>query len=423
MRSGRKPLFTVLEGTELQLPSKLNTHRVRSRLIAAGSTKLGDALRERRGRIFATTLVGIVSTSDAQVQILPKTTGSVDLAKSVTLLRNMLRFERRLRAEVRSSQVEARTGTVLDIIAAAVARRTLDNLKDGVPRRYFPASDEMETVKGRIDLNYLARRGPAAGFRVLVHHAPLQNDNHLSQLIKAVLQRLHTECRNVGTRSLLALCLEPLGAVRNVELTQRLVDQARLTPFETHWSWFLEITALMLAGRTPDPLKTGEASGFSFVFSLHHLFEQAVRSRLVHAMPAGHRLKSTKSIGYLIENANDGTKTLRLEPDFLVEKGANLVVVGDAKWKDVSRKGMAREDLYQLTSYIMRSGTSVGFLCYPSSPEARCTVRRYTFQETAKCLYQVEIDPQLLCSPIEADISTVQNALRDAITEMSLAAT
>src|SRR4051812_26585493 len=190
MLANRRPVLSVLEWGEIVLPASLNTSVVKKRLVRAGDTALGESIRFSRGRLFANGLVGLVSSCDVQIQILPKVGTVSDPNRGLKLLQNLLSIELDFLPNVRDDSVQQVDTTLFEFLIGGFARKLLAQLEYAAPRRYYPLIEELSTIRGRIDLDHQARTAPGARIRVLVPHAPLQGDNALSRLIKSVVEIL-----------------------------------------------------------------------------------------------------------------------------------------------------------------------------------------------------------------------------------------
>ena len=95
-----------------------------------------------------------------------------------------------------------------------------------------------------------------------------------------------------------------------------------------------------------------------------------------------------------------------MTPDFVVNDSTESRIVGDAKWKNKARR---REDVYQLTSYILAE-QSPGVVIYPD--------RDVEKEESTVHMDEKEFDLVSLNLPTATDAATYQeytNALIEAI--------
>lgn len=414
MRHKIRPLVTVIENGEIKLPLPLNTHLVRSRLIRAGISGLGDAVREFRGRIYARGLVGIIATQDVQVQILPKAGIADDAIASGLLLHRMLAFDHRVKSDIRAGSDNLGSKTTFDAIIEIIARRVMSGLNIGVPRRYYPSSEEMQTIRGRLDLQHLARRAFSAEVKVLVHYVPLQERNSLSELIKAVLLFLKAQARSPTTRRLIESCLTLLHQIPDRRLDRSWVAQVKTTPFEHQWEWLVDMANTFVESKGPSPVMAGEIDGFSILFSLHNLFERALKDRLTEATSSlDFTVRKNRSIGHLLVNQADLLPATRLEPDFTFETGGKIILIGDAKWK-VSDKHFQREDAFQMISYMAHASVNSGAIFHPDRAVETCELDTFKVSDSTKYIYRIRISPDSLFSKDGMTVSKLLEQLKMA---------
>lgn len=416
----RKPVFSVTEWSELTLPPALNHMAVKQRLIAAGSSHLGNAVRLVRGRVYASGLAGLISTPDLHLQILPKVTEDANPERGLKLLKDMLRLEPKFGGHAQRDTIGATNEDLLEFIIGRIASAVASQLESGPPRRYFPAVEDLSTIRGRVDLNYQAQVAPGSALNIRVRHAPLQRDNHLSRLIRAVLLLLLEDTKSVAHRSSLLNCLDYLAGVEEMALTPALIDLAEANQFESEWVWIIDLARQLVGGQSPDSVRGGKTKGFSLLFSLHGLFERTLRDRLSRSLSGELRLRATKSLGRLLSVPATGVELLGLEPDFIIDRQGKLTVIGDAKWRRAALGDVLRQDAYQLVTYMTRSGIPKGFLCYPSmaSLPSICALETFEIKGAAAHLYVLRLDAEGLCSAKQPDIKKACDALHSMIEQM-----
>jgi 5-methylcytosine-specific restriction endonuclease McrBC regulatory subunit McrC len=332
----------------------------------------------------------------------------------------MLRLEFGLGSHLALAASGERHSGVLEVIIGGFARSLSAELNIGIPRRYFPAVEDLQTIRGRIDLDHQARVPPGAALTVRVRHAPLQIDNHLTRALKAVALTLLDQTRSAINRALLLDCLDALQSVKQCALTEALLHRAETNRFERRWQWAVDLGRVFLHGNTPDPVSGGPSAGFSILFALHGLFERALRARLRRGLQGDLALRPTKSIGALLRRSSTGRTYLNLEPDVLIDRKCSLALIGDAKWKRSPQGESLRDDAYQMATYLLRASAGVGFLAYPSTDPISgvCSAERYSVEASDLQLFVLNIDAERLCSSKAAEVALTCDALRNAVAAM-----
>lgn len=421
MASANRPVLNVSEWSELRLPQQLDRQPIKARLLRAARSAAGDALQIRRGRIFASGLVGLVATRDLCVQILPKVFGESDPSRGLSLLQGMLRLEPYVSGEFSPAQVSSVRDDLLEFMVFQFANRLRRQLDHGIPRRYFERSDWLETIRGRVELRELSRVAPGGRLRVPVTHSPLQRDNNLSRMIRALVSTLSLQTRAWVNRQLLAACDFVLSDISACPLTRELVASAEPNAFEEDWRWAYDFALLLAEGNRANPLRAGPSDQFSILFSLHGLFERSVRRAFSGPLPGGLYLRGGRAIGHLLSGVPNGSGLLNLQPDLVFGKGKEIRFVGDAKWREVDRVGVVRGDAYQLASYVWHSNAKAGVLFYPSEKPLTCGAKTeiYRFSRAGLPLYVVKIDVEKLCGRNKEDRNTSITALHDCVSAMN----
>lgn len=417
-----KPIVYVSEWAKVILPSALNREIVKTRLLRAANQSHQRALDVKTRDIFARDLVGIISTQDLTLYILPKTNqNTFDVPLSASLLKNMLIAAGRFSYRHSNARIGAGTQDIFNWIIGRVISDIDSQLDLGVPRRYFETVEDLPTIRGRVDMDHLARVAPGTALKVRVRHAPLQHDNQLSRLIKALLGFFLQQTRSTKLRSSIHGSLDKLSMVQTRILSHNLVDEAVTNVFEREWDWVVDLAATIVRGGSPDPLKLGQMASYSILFSLHGLFERVVRARLASSLHGAMTLRATKSIGRLLTNQESSERFLGLEPDIVIDSQGRPLMMGDVKWKNRSSGDLFREDVFQILTYIVHSGVRSGFLVYPahSLPGSLLSCETYEFNSGKNTVHLISVDAHMLCDTTASIRRAVQNELYLAITALA----
>jgi 5-methylcytosine-specific restriction endonuclease McrBC regulatory subunit McrC len=377
-KARRPETVRVLEYGRIHLPPSLDTARTRERLIRAGAGRPFDVFTINSRGIWAAGAVGMVDIGNLQVEILPKASGTVTVAadpaaSGQTLLRDLLCFSGLApRAFSRGGRTATGDLGLVDALLRAFALDLLDALQDGSPRRYAVLEEVSTVIRGRPDLQKLARRTPGADHMVPVRYAPLQPDNNLGRLLLAATEAAARASRSAGTRSLLLHCVELMDAVTRVPLTRELASSVELNQFEGQWRRAAAFAGVLAEGRRPDPVSAGGTTLFGILFSLNDLFESLLRRSFAEALRESElKLEPPSRNRFLLESMTSGVQSIALKPDFLfVDRDGTRKVVGDAKWKrlrpDRPAFGLKASDTYQIGTYLARDGLERALFFFPS---------------------------------------------------------
>jgi 5-methylcytosine-specific restriction enzyme subunit McrC len=373
LRRQRPVIVRVLEHGRVVLPQALNTARTRERLEEA-ALRAGKAAFEMRGRsLYAKGIVGVVDLGDLVVELLPKTHDVTTPEEGRTFLTDLLRFTSGGDGlSVSDAAVSTGDRSLLEVILAWAARTAMINAHQGLPRRYMPREEVSTAVRGRIDLRRVALAKPGKAFELVVRHAPLTNDNPITRIIRWLVTKVSRVTRVNATRQRCQQVLEGLAEVADVTPAASDFDRIVLQPLEIGCAPLLRLARSLIEQSLPDPTRAGPVGSVAVLFTLHDLFESALRKVFREGLQShGIALRLTTSHLLHAEPADGRLPILRLRPDFrFLPSGSGLVpAIGDAKWKRIlTADGDVRpseDDAYQLTAYLTALQGSVGFLFCP----------------------------------------------------------
>jgi 5-methylcytosine-specific restriction endonuclease McrBC regulatory subunit McrC len=256
------------------------------------------------------------------------------------------------------------------MVIRSAATRMHQLLAEGVPRRYFSLEEASPTIRGRLDLGKLARRLPSEAHIFPIRHAPLQRDHDLSRLLSVLAQTLSLETSRPESRRVLSECLKSIGSEWQGVLTAAFVENVVLLPQEVQWQPFVELAHALASGSAPHPVEAGVMSGHGLLFPMNDLFERLLRRRF-RSLAGFVDLSLVKgNYEHLLREVSTGRALLQLRPDYVFRDTSNRIsLVADAKWKvlvtDRQSLHVSREDVYQMSAYLLRHRCHSGLLLYP----------------------------------------------------------
>ena len=326
----------------------------------------------RGGQLYAGDFVGAVDLGQTRIEVLPKSFGTESIIAGRRFLMDMLEWAG---ADARVGWLSGGSATanhdLIEVVERHLVRELVDRLYQGPPRRYQPLEEMSPVVRGRIQFSRYAHQLPSNGHLIPIQHNPLSTANELSCMLKALARHLWRRTRSFTVRRDLDSCLEFLQLIPDRELTVALVESVRLGRFEQEWHRIVECAALIVRGASPDPTQLEVGHQPTLLFSLNRLFELVIRRVLAKRLgpPLTCDLVGT-SLKLLSGPGNE--ELLSIRPDLLIRCGRAVAAVGDAKWKVLlareARYGVSPADVYQLLTYMRRTGSRTGFLFYPRAP-------------------------------------------------------
>lgn len=353
------PQLVIHEGGRVVFPPALDPRPAIDQLIRYSDASGFPCFRRKKGALFAAEVVGTVQVGTLRISILP-ISAEGDEEHDKTFLLNLLRAAGYLGRQplVLAASVRSTAMDPLEAMLVEVGAEIQEALRDGAPRRYNEVEDEAQTIRGRIDFTRLCRQLPGATAALPIRFAPLTTANVLARTVRWVAESLLRMARGPDTRQLLQEVLGMLEVVDGPRPTRAEIGAIRLTRFEQRWSRTVSVAALLAEGRFIDPTFAGRSDAFGMLFPLHHLFERAMRSVLSRAAkPLGLTVEHKSNALHMLSDS-EGTGHLQVRPDFLFCQGGQRLMIGDAKWKRMSKEqrasGVDRDDVFQMNAYLTR---------------------------------------------------------------------
>jgi 5-methylcytosine-specific restriction enzyme subunit McrC len=408
-------VIQVAEWGKVELPPHFDNQRTKARLQRGGTTSFGNALILRGRHLYAQRLVGVIDAGPLQLQIVPKVYANSTAEQDAGLLLELFVMNAPSRVAVVQAETMAHRASVLEPLIRYFATILERHLRtEGIPRRYEERSEQSSTLRGRVDLSKLAKTGPVYSYRLPIVHYPLQVDNPLSRVLRALALELARRSGVAHTKATLYRCAALLGQAKRETLRPALIKAVHLTRYEKPWKAFLELAALLAAGTAPNPVRPGEGSTTGILLPLELLFENALREALRKAAQTTplHVSQGPGSLR-LIRALNGSQEMLTLKPDLIFrDEIGTPKVLGDVKWKRIqfNRRsfGLTPGDAYQILAYIHRFSAKRGVLFYPASEPIAGTWRGSTWtvlgqHDRTVDIVEVDVARLLAAARVRAD--------------------
>jgi 5-methylcytosine-specific restriction enzyme subunit McrC len=268
-------------------------------------------------------------------------------------------------------------GFLLAELQAAMWRRLLTKaIQHGYPATRAQVNHRGELVRGQLDIaGTIAMR--AAGLHGIASvHKEKTLDNPASRAIVLAARTLRRELHRPNWQgqeiaSLLTHLEARTGSRPNLP-TSRELRRIRYTPMTLPYKRAVEFSWRIASGKALQSSASSDDYDGALldVAELWELFLlHCVRMAVPENLEVIHGTTSSQTP--LLQSSVDSSRTLgRLFPDILISDPAGPLAVIDAKYKRLTDPfPVAREDLYQLTSYVIAvsGGTRpiLGMLAYP----------------------------------------------------------
>jgi 5-methylcytosine-specific restriction enzyme subunit McrC len=301
--------------------------------------------------------VGVVALPDGPtIEIQPKI-GEPNL---VTLLR----YANGTEPTHLSHETELESGTnFVDTVAALFLEELEAVLSQGLRREYVDVEGTEEYLRGRLNIQRQLAGGPGkTDFEC--DYDEFTYDTTLNQTILCV----------VNTLSSLVDSTEIAGELREYEsrlrrrVTLREVsieeaERVELTRLTDYYEKVLALSRLVLKHIYIEDIVVGEGASYSLLIGMNDVFEKVVERTA--------RETVDERNGWSVEgqartdNLLRGSPSIRMQPDFVVKRHGEPVLVGDAKWKTKVKNN----DVYQIVAY-QTAYNAPGVLVYPDNDGA-----------------------------------------------------
>ena len=355
--------------------------------------------------------VGVVSVPGLTVEILPKIDETVNDgpagrhgSDSSNLARGNLLYMLAVAGwlpakEGALAQLRLRRLPLLEAFTLVFAEHLLRELNKGLHKAYLRREENARFLRGKMLVNQHVRLNAVRKDRVFVAFDEFAADNWLNRVFKGTCHMLLPMVQLQRTRSRLREALLHLADVSRVTLAPHHFGKVELDRNTERFRGLVEFCRLVVSGTAVLPY-AGRQAAFSLLFPMDRLFERFV-ARFVarHASSLGlggcRVCIQAKTRRLYLLRRGDGRGAWQLRPDIFVEsQDRQRRIVVDTKWKHLGMggipagKGISRDDIYQLYSYVTRYDASDGILLYPRTHNAKG--HAYTLAADARKAIRVE---------------------------------
>lgn len=269
------------------------------------------------------------------------------------------------------TQAPATAGGLHDLLISMLAAEVEELLHRGPARRYIPLSGKLESPRGRILVQAMAREGGLTEARLPCGYF----ERHVNWDLNQVLQAGLDEAAQMTDDRDLRRHIHKLGngfvdVEQKTRLETQLIDRAQrsLTRLTEAYSSALSIIRLL---HNMQGLDFGSQPQLhripGFLFDMNSFFQHLL-SRFFHENLRGHHIvdeSPTRTLFAYALHANPKKRRApALRPDYSLFRGNVLRGFLDAKYRDVWEKDLPAEWLYQLAVYALASPNRVSILLY-----------------------------------------------------------
>ena len=337
--------------------------------------------------IQARNYVGVLQTkSGLTIEILPKIADKNDAERSKAIFIKMLRTLKNFPFKSSNlASLKTQNLPLLEIFISMFLSELEALVKRGIKSDYVPLEDNLNFLKGKLNINEQIKRNSIHKERFYVGYREFLSDIKINRIIKTTLKFLYKKSNSSKNqqkiRELLFIFDEVLECDDYKNFFAKLVINRQVKHYEQTLLW----CKIFLLNNSFTPHK-GDDLGFALLFDMNALFESYVGNFIKKSFPGTILQHSEK---HLVEDP----KSFKLRPDIFLEGK----FIADTKWKIISsRDDISQADLYQLYAYGKKHPCDGKLhLIYPKIDDIR--------QKTMKFRYEDEILLKILYFDLEKD--------------------
>jgi 5-methylcytosine-specific restriction enzyme subunit McrC len=337
----------------------------------------------RRHDLRAGQVVGVIAGEHCTLEILPKIEGLYDGAGNPSQSRIRRRLLNMLAVALdididggRLTELDWQRENVLEILIGLFARKLVDAVRLGLPRRYVAHVEDLPALRGRLDVTRQFTTLAATPQRLACRYDTLSPDTSLNRIMKAAITRLARLSGAAENQRVLRELAFAYADILEVPIASLRWDDVVIDRTNQRWLELFNLAKLLLGERFQTTAR-GETQGFSLLFEMNTLFEEYVGRMLGRALATeGLRVQRQGGNLYCLKELDGGEQPrFQTIPDILVKRGLDILIVIDTKWKRLSTRiedpkyGVSQADVYQMLAYSRVYGCSRLMLLYPHHAE------------------------------------------------------
>lgn len=320
-------------------------------------------LRRVDGCLWSNGIVGFVTTSQCQLEILPKIekreSDYGNANESRKWLIQMLFLVHNLKIDGGEIALFTKEShTIIDILIRYFGKALIKLVHQGLPLDYVKHNEDLTKQRGKIDINRQFTHLLFSPQKLACSFDELSTNTPLNRIMAATVRKLAGLARTTFTKNLVKKLVVLYSDVDSKSLTSHDFKSIVLTRSNHKWQELLRFAELILASDHQTSQK-GEEKGFSLLFDMSELFEKYV-GQLVTSEYRNEDVEVKLQAGkeYCLRPHGGGKKIFKTRPDIGIQgiPDSSLGIV-DTKWKKIdgsgakNKYGVKQSDVYQMMAY------------------------------------------------------------------------
>ncbi len=324
----------------------------------------------------ARNFIGFIQTEYESIEIYPKIFREANMEKSMMLKHLFYWFDYCRKWKFPFTDVNL--SNLLDInlpelILNLIAYQLYEVVSANPISLYQDREEAMLRPKGSLNFSrYISNSMVNGNFhRLECDHQSMEYDNRLNRTIKYVARLLLSKSRFAETRQKLEDIIFILDEVEDQVCNTSFLDHIPISPFYQEYQTTIGLCRMVLEQHVYNH-HYEHSKHWSLLLPTEYVFEDFIAGFLEKHFSADWEVKYQKSDLYLTDEM-----AFQMQHDiFLVSKrDSSINIIVDTKYKlrrnfkEDKKKGIAQNDLYQMTSYAFRRGCSNVLLLYPNQSD------------------------------------------------------
>jgi 5-methylcytosine-specific restriction enzyme subunit McrC len=310
-----------------------------------------------RNQIKANSIVGSITLkNNLIVEILPKfAKGKLDknnIKKFRETLINMIRVSRE-RNFISSSSIVSKINVdempLINYVIELFSESLLNEFRQGLYLNYAKKTANTSVIKGKILLSKTLQNNFIDKSKVYIEYRKHNTNNLLMQIFKSLVHLLLKDnSLSYNAKNNLMECYSILEDVEIINLKLTDFDRVVFNRLNDNFENLFIQARFVFSKYIPFTTSINSTPFWSILFDMDYLFEKFLAYLLK---------KSNINVKeqFIFTAFTNNNKTVRGKPDFILKDDEDNMVVADAKWKILTKKGLYglnAQNFWQLTSYM-----------------------------------------------------------------------
>ena len=300
--------------------------------------------------------VGIISSGNLVIEILPKISFTSDVVKDREILMLMLSKCNKLSVNVKEMlNINIIKQSLLDVFAKIFTKKLLVELQKGLYFEYILQEDSLNKIKGKVMITQNVKINAVNRIKVYCKYDEFTENNLFNSILKRAVNFLSTLVKDIQVKKELNIISNMLLDVDYMYIPPNTLNTYKLNRKNERFLEAFTLAKLILSNTSMDK-SSGKEKGFSILFEINYLYEEYIGILLKEVLEDENTLvKTQEKLKYLLWNTKTQRNEISLKPDIVIYMDNDPKVVIDTKWKSASienREIYNQRDIYQMYAYI-----------------------------------------------------------------------